>query len=830
MVPIRVAPTRGEGSTALFALSKWASRHAERNKLISKKAATPEALIQRTHTRQLVAREKVFERHLPFSWLRFFVGFVSLTLVFSDVLRSGVGVSSLQAIYPALQPDEVVSFGTSWNYSVFASTKAEALNGSTTARVWSYKYDSTSVTWRAFASFFAVTEFPACFFYHSQCPDKTFGGDVAFAMIDSLVNAVSTIQKKPGTADSGPVGKTLRTENEYIDRLHQFILPNWFFNVNWRTNQALYYSPELLATSNARTICFPAGGNRVRNPRFCHELWTNFDRSCASTDTQGRAVGLLYAHTMDRLRGVQSRFPGLTIDLTFLESQEDTQICRGGLGSLGFRRSDVSAVIRARACARTGASPACETVYVEDYRYETGLLTSDVVQWYRLVAALRLVGQSYFLLRGVGLMLSCYFVHGVPKSKKTISTWTRLRKARHLFMKVPTQCVVFGSPFPVACYVFAHLLDAPLTYNVLESQFFSQDGFLDIQLEAFVSYAVVQMRNVWIYALIWHVVVSVTTSRWLARSNQLNSGIIGVPEFLLSGFSSVTLLSQYRSTSFRSSKILELMEMPDSLGIAWVGAKYQYSFSHRGGGSVLLGGVVIDLKLLICLIFVIAGAWAVHVTWMRYWTSKHLDKHRYSHWFILAPTPVPYSAGVLWPTVSICVHWTSDFFCIRDEHHLRQWHHLQPHLTYPLQGHKTASREGRVIPFSATFRSKHLEELRLQVRRHRYKAPSARMSGNTFRYIQHQMKCLHGRSDDVEANVAFMNAVLMSDPLVYLRTLLGRDRSTELAYYQSLLRPHQVVLLPVVVVGEHNEYSSGLKLLRRVNASELTWPELVQCG
>jgi len=38
------------------------------------------------------------------------------------------------------------------------------------------------------------------------------------------------------------------------------------------------------------------------------------------------------------------------------------------------------------------------------------------------------------------------------------------------------------------------------------------------------------------------------------------------------------------------------------------------------------------------------------------------------------------------------------------------------------------------------------------------------------------------------------------------------------------------VLLPVDVVGEHNEFTGGLKLLRQVNASELTWSELVQCG
>lgn len=75
-----------------------------------------------------------------------------------------------------------------------------------------------------------------------------------------------------------------------------------------------------------------------------------------------------------------------------------------------------------------------------------------------------------------------------------------------------------------------------------------------------------------------------------------------------------------------------------------------------------------------------------------------------------------------------------------------------------------------------------------------------------------------------------MNAVIMSDPLVYLHMRLGVSPSTQLAYYQSIWPPHRVVLLPEVVVGSHNEYSAGLVMLRRVNASELTWPELVQCG
>ncbi|EGZ19300.1 hypothetical protein PHYSODRAFT_407736, partial [Phytophthora sojae] len=196
-------------------------------------------------------------------------------------------------------------------------------------------------------------------------------------MIDSLVNSIAKVNDDKRT-QSGPVGLTLRTESEYIDRLHQFIFPSWFININWRTNQALYYSPELLATSNARTLCFPPIGSRIRTPRFCGELWTNFDRSCAPSDLEGRSAGLLYVHTMERLRAIQSRFPTSVVDLILLESQEDMQACRGGLTSLGFRRSDVSAVIRARNCSDPSS---CETVYVDDYRYETGLLISDVVQW-----------------------------------------------------------------------------------------------------------------------------------------------------------------------------------------------------------------------------------------------------------------------------------------------------------------------------------------------------------------------------------------------------------------------------------------------------------------
>ncbi|KAF1789424.1 hypothetical protein GQ600_20546 [Phytophthora cactorum] len=133
--------------------------------------------------------------------------------------------------------------------------------------------------------------------------------------------------------------------------------------------------------------------------------------------------------------------------------------------------------------------------------------------------------------------------------------------------------------------------------------------------------------------------------------------------------------------------------------------------------------------------------------------------------------------------------------------------------------------DARVLAATSAVRCKYLPEEEIRLR--------ARLSGKIFdtcRFIQHHLKCLHRRSTDAETNVAFMNAVLMSDPLVYLPLVFGADLPTQLAYYQSIWHPQHIVLLPVAVVGEPNEFVCGLKLLRRVNACELPWAELVQCG
>ncbi|ETK73038.1 hypothetical protein L915_19981 [Phytophthora nicotianae] len=517
------------------------------------------------------------------------------------------------------------------------------------------------------------------------------------------------------------------------------------------------------------------------------------------------------------------------LDLTFLESQEDLQISRGGLSSVGYRRSDVSTIIRARDCNTSDSYDTCETVYVSDYRYEAGFLVSDVVEWYQLIATLRIVGQIYFILRGVGLLLSCYFGQDISKSDSNLLNWTRVRKAWRLFMRVPKQCVVYGSPFPVLCYALAHLLDASFMYEVFKSRYSTQDGILNIQLQSFISYAVVQMRTVWVYAFIWQLIVTLSTSSWSSRNNlKTCSGIIGVPAFFLSTLSSMTLAAQYRSTSFRSSNIVRVMELPSNLGRAWQAARYQYNFAHRGRGNLLFGGVLIDLKFLVCFVIAIV---VIREIVLNYWSLKRKSaKLQTLHWFLLTPTPVPYSAGVMWPSASVCVYWLRIYFCIQSKQQQRlNKLKVEGNFSVRFQLPRYSRFDRVVVPIASSFHSRRpLTEERETLNTTRGWSVQKRV--NSRRFIQHHLQCVHRRSDAVEATVAFMNIVFLSDPLVYLSILVDTSRSTELAYYQSRWRPQQAVLLPMDVVGEHNEYTSSLKLLRRVNASELTWSELVQCG
>lgn len=421
----------------------------------------------------------------------------------------------------------------------------------------------------------------------------------------------------------------------------------------------------------------------------------------------------------------------------------------------------------------------------------------------------------------------------------------QLRLAWRVFSKVPTQCVVFGSPLPVVCYAIAHAFDAPLTYVVLEKRFTSQNGVLHLGLRAFVSVAVVQMRNVWVFTLLLHCVVALSTSRRWQSWCHFTGGVLGVPEFLLSGFSSATIAAQFRSTTFRSTRVLAVFPVATTARHNLPTIKYQQFGAHRGSGNLMLGGIFIDLKCLVFLAVFMSVVLAIGTQLLKwahalrrtccrhrsvadqYQRGVHEDSNY--RWLLLGKTPVPYSAGTLWPTVAMCVHWTSDFFCI---HPLR----VGPSATETMalrsvmlpameQPHGHGSPATRRYASSSASRVASVVAASLNV--------SVRMNYRTFSAIQLQMERVHDRRAVVEANVAFMNLVIMSDPLVYARRFLSfRGRSKMLGYYRSLrtCQANVLLLLPREAVDEDNEHMQHLELLCLVPIAALSWSELVQCG
>ncbi|KAE9327179.1 hypothetical protein PF008_g16467 [Phytophthora fragariae] len=67
-----------------------------------------------------------------------------------------------------------------WKPSVdglFSSTKADAKACTTAGSVWNYKFDTTSIIWRAFARYFMISDFPDCLFYREKCFTETLCGE-----------------------------------------------------------------------------------------------------------------------------------------------------------------------------------------------------------------------------------------------------------------------------------------------------------------------------------------------------------------------------------------------------------------------------------------------------------------------------------------------------------------------------------------------------------------------------------------------------------------------------------------------------------------------------
>uniref|UniRef100_K3WCP8 Uncharacterized protein n=1 Tax=Globisporangium ultimum (strain ATCC 200006 / CBS 805.95 / DAOM BR144) TaxID=431595 RepID=K3WCP8_GLOUD len=84
----------------------------------------------------------------------------------------------------------------------------------------------------------------------------------------------------------------------------------------------------------------------------CQELWANLRRSCHIYDANCMAARVIWAHTLKRMHDLQETFPRMQVDLTFFESQEDLQLCKGGLSPAGMQTGDVVTIIHVHHCEK----------------------------------------------------------------------------------------------------------------------------------------------------------------------------------------------------------------------------------------------------------------------------------------------------------------------------------------------------------------------------------------------------------------------------------------------------------------------------------------------
>lgn len=775
------------------------------------------SIVRAAQQRKRQALAKAFDVRLKLTWFQYFSSVFSLALVVSDVPRSGFGVSQHLTKYPMLEPDVFKFFGP-WHYPMLNTSRDDARD--TETPVWGYKQDSTSTGLRVFADFFTLTTFPDCNMYRGPCANPVMSQATVFEMLDSLVNATASLKKSSKILDdsashhaSEPVHATLRSSNLYLDRLHHFIVHQVFTNPLWRTSQILYYAPELLlraeTSSATKNICFDFGSV---SPGFCHQFWSNFYYSCPAAEPDCRVVGRIWEHTMERVRQVQRMYPTARVDLTLLEGHEDLQRNKGSISPTGMRRDDLVTIVRARQCVggssnssgNENAAANCSTIFISEYRYEIGIVYSDALQWYFIVICLRGAGQFYYYLR-IGMLLKfCFNLVSNDADDSTQpqpSVQVRVVKACVLLLKMPVQAIIFGSPLPIVCYAGAHAIDAAITYEVISNIFNSQNGLFTLKFNDLCTVGFNQMRSVWLLALALHAVVQVRASAQRRLSWQPINGIQGVPEFLLSTLAGITMMAQMRIKSLRDTRITSIFEIVETQRLQTI--KYQHNLGHHEYGHVTLGGMFIDFKFFVVLIGLLYVA-----LWAR---RLHIYCTRLSSVQIRAPslqtkTPVSYAAGVLWPVGAMCIHWPSNYVFVT------------------LPGLRAESIRSATIP--------------VVIKPARASRPLAfvknclmffAMDANTFQYIQSRMKSLHDRDDDVDASIAIMNLVAMSDPLVYFHLVRG-GTGEQLGYYQSQRNPEKILLLPCDVVDMPDHYLNELELVCKVQSCDLSFADLIHCG
>lgn len=209
-----------------------------------------------------------------------------------------------------------------------------------------------------------------------------------------------------------------------------------------------------------------------------------------------------------RLQTFKDEYPGMQIDMLLLEGRE--HFGQAHLSFQGCQYYDITMITRVRNCL-IGVEQ-CFTLMMDDYRYESGKLTSDAIGWYTIVAFVRVIGQTCAWIHVSIVFVGCYSARHAESQFKSARLLVIVQAALHSMFTCPSQVAIYTSIFTVACYTVAHLIDGNMVYELVAEHFITILGVFELDIRKFVRIATISTQSVSVISLVFHAVLLVRVS------------------------------------------------------------------------------------------------------------------------------------------------------------------------------------------------------------------------------------------------------------------------------------------------------------------------------
>ncbi|KAJ0396759.1 hypothetical protein ATCC90586_003215 [Pythium insidiosum] len=619
-------------------------------------------------TRQIHVPSSDIDASIGFSFFRCAFSIFSLLLVLTDIPRTGLTVD-LSGL-PSVIPGVIFSYGPH-NYPTATFTRNESTglvaglrrgNSLAAARLWAYKFDTLSIPQRAMALHLNVTAYPPCVLYRGACEDpELLPLKTAFGMLDGLVSAL----RRRYFAERGERRPfAFVTKGNWIDRLHHTIIQfawrrqddrlhvvHHFDLVPWRDTSTSGGAAHRICGNHhvrARSRRDTIADRHVHRPQLC-DLMIPWPCSYSSTALPTARRVSLGTHIDLRVQEFRERNPELRVDLTVITTQNLlTNERKTWLPKVFLlnHNMEITTLMRARRC-RDG-STGCETVVIDDYRYERSTVETNVDEWRPVIAVLRGTAQIYVWLRLAFAWLSCFYVRSRERKHRDAPLWRQILVAWRTFFTIPSHVLIYGSWFPILGYSMAQILDSSITHTVQNGIWSTSNGILErFEFIAYTLAASLQMRNIWLFALIWKLVLwthreLVSTPR--GRQWTPMDGVVGFRGLFVGAISSLTVFSFLRAIRFRDTDVISVHELarhmplnsrrfpPMHFNMSEFGCRLDFKTGLIATGVFLLASLVLQSLVVVL-------------------------TDRPTHLFLSRSNYVPLSASTLWPTSLLDVFW-----------------------------------------------------------------------------------------------------------------------------------------------------------------------------